>query len=100
MSPHWRNVLSAVAVFSPVFDIKLLFYSYLASFDCPEGYVKCHRSFCLEKRFVCDGVQQCPNGEDEQKCGKFFLTHICLASHFWDIGKQCRPRSDAAERGI
>ena len=21
------------------------------------------------------------------------FTHISLASHFWDIGKQCRPRS-------
>ena len=28
------------------------------------------------------------------------LTHISLASHFWVIGKQCRPRSDAAERGV
>ena len=28
------------------------------------------------------------------------LTHISLASHFWDTGKQCRPRSDAAERGV
>ena len=28
------------------------------------------------------------------------LTHISLASHFWDIGKQCRPRSDATERGV
>ena len=27
-----------------------------------------------------------------------YLTHIRLASHFWDRGKQCRPRSDAAER--
>ena len=27
------------------------------------------------------------------------LTHTSLASHFWDIGKQCRPRSDAADRG-
>ena len=26
--------------------------------------------------------------------------YISLASHFWDIGKQCRPRSDAAERGV
>ena len=26
-----------------------------------------------------------------------YLTHISLASHFRDIGKQCRPRSDAAE---
>ena len=24
------------------------------------------------------------------------LTHISLASHVWDIGKQCTPRSDAA----
>ena len=28
------------------------------------------------------------------------LTHISLAYHFWDIGKQYRPRSDAAERGV
>ena len=28
------------------------------------------------------------------------ITHISLASQFWDIGKQCRPRSDAAERGV
>ena len=28
------------------------------------------------------------------------LTHIRLESHFWDIEKQCRPRSDTAERGV
>ena len=28
------------------------------------------------------------------------LTHLCLASHFWDLGKQCKPRSNAAERGV
>ena len=28
------------------------------------------------------------------------LTHLCLASHKWDIGKQCRPRPDAAEPGV
>ena len=27
------------------------------------------------------------------------LTHLSLASHKRDIGKQCRPRSDAAKRG-
>ena len=27
------------------------------------------------------------------------LTLSCLASYFWDLGKQCRPRSDAAELG-
>ena len=28
------------------------------------------------------------------------LTHISLASYFWDIGKQYRPRWDSAECGI
>ena len=28
------------------------------------------------------------------------LTHMCLASLKRDIGKQCRPRSDAAEQGL
>ena len=28
------------------------------------------------------------------------LTHLCLASHIRGIGKQCRPRSDAAECGV
>ena len=28
------------------------------------------------------------------------LTHLCLASHKMDIGKQCRPRSDVPKRGL
>ena len=28
------------------------------------------------------------------------LTHISVASFLWDIGKECRPRSDAAESGV
>ena len=28
------------------------------------------------------------------------LTHLSLASHKRDIGKQCRPRSDATEWGV
>ena len=28
------------------------------------------------------------------------LTHISLASILWDLGKQCKPRSDAAEFGV
>ena len=31
---------------------------------------------------------------------KNYLTHISLASLFGDLGKQCRPRSDATERGV
>ena len=29
-----------------------------------------------------------------------YLTHICLASFLWVIGKQCRLRSDTVECGI
>ena len=31
---------------------------------------------------------------------KLILTHLSLASHKRDIGKQCRSWSDAAERGV
>ena len=31
---------------------------------------------------------------------KSYLTHIRIASFLWDIGKQCKPRSDAAKRGV
>ena len=32
--------------------------------------------------------------------GSVSLTYITLASFLWDIGKPCRPGSDAAERGV
>ena len=36
--------------------------------------------------------------------GKITLTHILLASHFWGIGKQCRPRqtpqNTASDQGL
>ena len=28
------------------------------------------------------------------------LTYISLASLFWDLGKQCRPRSDSTEHSV
>ena len=31
---------------------------------------------------------------------KVNLTHMSLASLFWDLGKQWRPRSDATGRGV
>ena len=31
---------------------------------------------------------------------KAILTHISLASFLWDISKQCRSRSEAAECGL
>ncbi|XP_053374337.1 uncharacterized protein LOC128546941 [Mercenaria mercenaria] len=37
--------------------------------ECAEGTVKCPDSYCIPLRFVCDGVEQCPNAEDEYECG-------------------------------
>ncbi|XP_012936600.2 G-protein coupled receptor GRL101 [Aplysia californica] len=34
-------------------------------FVCPEGYVKCPRSYCVPVQYVSDGRGQCPLGEDE-----------------------------------
>ena len=33
-------------------------------------------------------------------CIWHILTHISIASYWWELGKQRRPRSDATERGI
>ena len=45
------------------------------SFTCPGGY-RCHAaSFCVTPHEVCDGIQQCPMGDDEMFCGEI--------SKFW-----------------
>ena len=44
--------------------------------------------------------QICSDRKIDKDIDIIILTHISLASHVWDIGKQCRPRSDAAERGV
>ncbi|XP_053389711.1 uncharacterized protein LOC123562081 [Mercenaria mercenaria] len=36
--------------------------------SCPENTVKCPGSYCIPLRFVCDGRNQCPGGEDEHDC--------------------------------
>ena len=45
-------------------------------------------------------VQIVVEASTRRKWIKEYLTHISLASHKKDIAKQCRPRSDAAERGF
>ena len=35
--------------------------------ECPQQY-KCSRSYCIPSRKVCDGVIDCPTGDDETSC--------------------------------
>ncbi len=37
-------------------------------YDCP-GMYKCHHSYCIPYRYVCDGQNDCPSAEEEEGCG-------------------------------
>ena len=43
---------------------------YCADFSCPNHY-KCSNSYCIPMHTVCDGVKDCPQGEDEEQCSEF-----------------------------
>jgi hypothetical protein len=34
--------------------------------------MKCQNSYCVPPKLLCNGVQDCPLGEDEYDCGKDF----------------------------
>ena len=58
---------------------------YCVDFRCPNHY-KCLESYCIPLHLVCDGVEDCPTGQDEERCEDFVCqgyyqckgTHICL----------------------
>ena len=60
---------------------------YCVDFSCPNHY-KCLESYCIPLHLVCDGVSDCPIGQDEEQCEEFVCqgyfqckgTHMCL--HF------------------
>ena len=37
-------------------------------FPCPYPYLKCNFSFCIPSSYTCDGVIDCPDGDDEFGC--------------------------------
>ena len=43
-------------------------------FACPVDHFKCPRSFCIESQYLCDGILQCKDGEDEENCGKYLMS--------------------------
>ena len=58
---------------------------YCVDFSCPNHY-KCSESYCIPLHLVCDGVKDCPTGQDEEHCREFAChgyfkckgTHLCL----------------------
>ena len=45
-------------------------------FACPVDHFKCPRSFCIESQYLCDGILQCKDGEDEENCGKYLMSFL------------------------
>ena len=43
---------------------------YCLDFSCPNHY-KCFESYCIPMHLVCDGVRDCPSGQDEDRCNEF-----------------------------
>ena len=43
---------------------------YCVDFRCPNLY-KCLKSYCIPLHLVCDGVKDCPTGQDEEHCDEF-----------------------------
>ncbi|XP_072165322.1 uncharacterized protein [Diadema setosum] len=41
------------------------------NFTCPNFMIKCPSSYCIPLRYWCDGLMDCPYGEDEDQCGNF-----------------------------
>ena len=73
------NTLTYPAHKTCVFDrnyqeCKGISFSWILQF-CKEhqcsNYVKCPESYCVPYRNICDGVYDCPNGEDEYNCTLF-----------------------------
>lgn len=71
-------------------------------FKCPPGYMKCQDSYCVPPKLLCNGVQDCPLGEDEYNCSKPMChgLHRCHNSNICIIpSKRCNgvlecPESD------
>lgn len=62
--------------------------------DCPSS------PLCLDWREICDGVQRCENGTDEENCDKLefneceddefrCINGMCIAEEFWLDGECC-----------
>ena len=52
----------------------------MCSAECQFGAIKCTaEALCIHPGMVCDGQEDCSDGEDEQNCdGGIFTTLLCV----------------------
>ena len=42
--------------------------------ECLEHEYKCYEDICIHKDWLCDGTEDCPQGDDEApSCGNFII---------------------------
>lgn len=41
--------------------------------DCPANHILCRNRNCVPEDKKCDGKDDCEDGTDEQKCGKYIF---------------------------
>ncbi|XP_076115699.1 uncharacterized protein LOC143083057 [Mytilus galloprovincialis] len=66
-------------------------------FLCPPGYFKCQNSYCIPPKLFCNGIQDCPRGEDEYNCSKPLCSGLfrCHSSHLClNPDKRCNGFAD------
>ncbi|KAK3801365.1 hypothetical protein RRG08_059067 [Elysia crispata] len=72
------------------------------NFTCPDGYIKCPRSYCIPQGYMADGRDDCLRGEDEYKIERPDVSKHFLCSErnnqSVSIGGLCDGRQDC-DRG-
>lgn len=56
----------------PVLIAYLIALLFCAAPTCDAGSFKCRAvSYCISNSYQCDGVKQCPFGDDEESCREY-----------------------------
>ncbi|XP_063417889.1 G-protein coupled receptor GRL101-like [Mytilus trossulus] len=69
-------------------------------FLCPPGYFKCQNSYCIPPKLFCNGIQDCPRGEEEYNCSKPLCSGLfrCHSSNLClNPDKRCNGFADCPQ---